>query len=481
MALNYTHPRTSGFLITKLTELPPPGSKNTPHSTPPPKQHQTSSQNETASSSRFPAPISQRNSSEARQTEGFNWTKEEDHVLLAVNINSRYFIDPELPGRSGIACRTRLRRLGFGREVEGKHDTCIPRFLPNRQASRGLGLLGCAGAGRLPKYGKLALPATCEEQISALSVDDKEEDGDEFVDLKGFKNLPVELRIQIWRLVDQREPRMVEVHPVQFKVEYSIHNANGGVEHRSGPATHFRSRTPTTVLMRVCQESRSIALEIYRSAVCLANPFIPDFVFFENRVDTIYLSKPALDIWAGPRGRSFFIFPPFRRSNEDDLLIGPQNYGTNAELSFPPRTPAGRTIMRLKTLALDINWLLSHPLYDHEPSSTRIRKQSFFIDSTSWHLPHATTILSHLFYLSYLEEVIFIFHEDTEYKMSARMAVRNTQARERDCVFESVRSAALSVMRREFDFIERTLSGALLERYSRVGRDMPVVRTMFLD
>ncbi|KAF8853437.1 hypothetical protein BDZ45DRAFT_77614 [Acephala macrosclerotiorum] len=482
MVLNYTHPLMPSFLITKLTELPLPRPKTTPQPSTP-KQTSPPRYEFAPSTSKTPASIPQRGGFEAAPTEGYLWTKEEDNVLLAVNLNSRSFVDPQLPGRSGISCRARLRGLGFGREVEGKHDTHIPRFLPKRQASRGSGERGRASAGRLREYGKLTLPGTCEEQISALPVDDKEEDGDEFVDLKGFKNLPIELRINIWKLVDSRESRMVEVHPVQFEVEYSIPNVNGRVEleHYSGSVTHFRSRTPTTVLMRICQESRTIALEIYRSASCLANPFLPDFVLFKNNFDTIYLSKPALDIWAGPRGRSFFIFPPFRRSNENDLLIGPQNYGTNIELSFPPRTPAGRTIMRLKTLALDIDWLLSHPTHDHEPSSARIRKPSFVFDSMSLHLPHATTILSHLFYLSDLEEVIFVFHRSTEYNLSAQMAVGNPHARERDCVCEPVRAAALSVMRKEFYFIERTLSGALLERYSRVGREMPVVRTIFLD
>lgn len=130
--------------------------------------------------------------------------------------------------------------------------------------------------------------------------------GDILTKFSKFSCLPKEIRLHIWKLAS-RTPRVVEVHPTLLKIEYTyLRTTERDAEYLDLQVNHLRSRTAPPPLLRACYESREVALPLFKKTV-IANPFIPDSVYFECEIDTMYLTADVLDQWAWNTDDPIFI------------------------------------------------------------------------------------------------------------------------------------------------------------------------------
>ncbi|KAF8853436.1 hypothetical protein BDZ45DRAFT_806631 [Acephala macrosclerotiorum] len=196
-----------------------------------------------------------------------------------------------------------------------------------------------------------------------------------------------------------------------------------------------------------------------QSPTIQSEAFIPDTICFDNNIDTLYLTQEALDTWTrNLRDRRSF------------------NYGAARVNYFPPRSPASRAFMNVRSLGIDFRWFLRVTFrYELVTRNGQLGLDSFPI----------ATLFSSLFYRSDLEEVAFIHDKSDRYQDREKWGRPDELEEKR---WHGIDEESLRFLRNDvgqnlqvvFDQVESTLQGIYLTRYSRVGKAIPVVKTMIL-
>jgi len=160
-----------------------------------------------------------------------------------------------------------------------------------------------------------------------------------------FSKLPGAVRERIWEYACH-EPRTVEVHSAHLFVSYKAPDEEGSLKEYGGLANHFESISSPPTLLATCRESRQIAFKMYKKSD-LANLFIPDSVYFEYDVDTMYLIVETSGLWFESLSR--WVQERIGEKEDEDVLV----FGNDDEPSFVPKSPAGRGLLRVRNLAVD--------------------------------------------------------------------------------------------------------------------------------
>ena len=160
-----------------------------------------------------------------------------------------------------------------------------------------------------------------------------------------FSKFPRALRERIWGYACN-EPRTVEVHTAHWFMSYKALDEQGALKEYGGLVNHFESISSPPTLLETCRESRRIALKMYKKSD-LANLFIPDSVYFEYEVDTMYLMVETSGLWFESLSR--WVHGRSGEKEDEDVLV----FGDDDEPSFVPKSPAGRGLLKVRNLAVD--------------------------------------------------------------------------------------------------------------------------------
>jgi hypothetical protein len=375
------------------------------------------------------------------------WSTREDGALLAANSPDEPFVTPNFMGRTSSACQTRYRHLVSSIDMEPwrEHENELLVILnPSEQEFNGPPLPGRSTAGCINQLARLRAEATSSARESVVPS----------LSFTSFNQLPPELRVKIWEMACCG-PRIVEVHPVGFAVKYSTpHKSRKGCERQhTSTITHLRSRTSPPALLHVCCESRRVAQRMYKNS-SLSNQFVPDSIYFESAIDTLYITKQVFTLF-GQLSSGFRNSVPFIGQHGTSPRLYRQAYVWAEGFRFPPHTPAGLEVVNIRSLAVNILWLI-HPSSELRGFNCQNLHQIFF-------------------YLSSLEEIVLIV--DKSYQSLVHDKGYEKLALLEDSEYlEQIRSGLFVSMEDNFSNIEKHLNDDGRARYSRIGKPMPSVR-----
>jgi 2EXR family len=239
----------------------------------------------------------------------------------------------------------------------------------------------------------------------------------------------------------------VEVHPVLLKVTIERRSQTATemeMEEHDLTVAHYWSLTPEPALLGTCQESRYSALRMYKRTA-LATNFLPDSVYFQYEVDTMYLGKKVMDRFTR---RSEFVWDPPRPGNfgRGERYITIDEMRKDDPLDLGVGKPGWATLRPLRSLALDAAWMLE-PLRDYRGLGMHLCRASIR-DLCVGMARMFKTFMEWRF----LSEVVFVLH----FREQDREQVRKWEGKgeEGETPLEILRDEAREHMKRHLEFVE---------------------------
>jgi hypothetical protein len=135
---------------------------------------------------------------------------------------------------------------------------------------------------------------------------------------------------------------------------------------------HYRSLTPDPALLSTCRESRFYALKMYKRTV-LATEFLPDSVYFEYEVDTMYLGTSVMDRFIRSSVFMWDSHPAIFQAGERYITVDEMR--NDNPLDLMPGKPGWDTLRSLRSLALDAKWVL-RPLGNYRGMGVHVCRAS---------------------------------------------------------------------------------------------------------
>lgn len=164
-------------------------------------------------------------------------------------------------------------------------------------------------------------------------------------------------------------PRLVEVHPVLLKL---LIEPRETMNSHGLKVAHYRSLTPVPALLSTCRESRFYALRMYKRTA-LATDFVPDSVYFEYEVDTMYLGASVMDRFTRSSEFVWDPHPAIFQGGERYITVGEMR--NDNPLDLVAGKPSWGTLRSLRSLALDAKWVL-RPLGDYRGMGVHVCRAS---------------------------------------------------------------------------------------------------------
>jgi hypothetical protein len=152
-------------------------------------------------------------------------------------------------------------------------------------------------------------------------------------------------------------PALVEVHTTHLEIAYERRDDDGELVLHKGRIKHYRSWTADPPLLRTCHASREVALRFYRK-IFLSNPFVFDSVYFEEDIDTMYLTSEALNLWI----MSTILLHAHTHPIINNGLRVLRNHISESCPNFPAHSPPHYLLTNIRSIAMNSDWLLQFAL-----------------------------------------------------------------------------------------------------------------------